>query len=117
MLTMFWQYIAGLLVLLLAALTGAWPTFERYRLVLARFMFPWPSSTISSFSGTRAVTAGVFLAASSSSSACEVAIWLLLPRSGAMNGVQPRVGSRKASTRILSLPLASVVAPARLAAL
>src|ERR1700761_7505007 len=33
-----------------------------------------------------------------------------------MNGGQPRVGARKAPARVLSLPLASVVAPARLAA-
>ena len=60
--------------------------------------------------------AGWFFAARSSSSAWEVAGWLLLPRSGAVNGVQPSVGSKNASTRMLSLPFASVVAPARLPA-
>ena len=78
--------------------------------------FPLPSSVISSFSGTSAVMAGVFFADRSSSSAWEVAGWLLLPRSGAVNGVQPSVGSRNASTRMLSLPFASVVAPAMLPA-
>ena len=41
---------------------------------------------------------------------------MLLARSGAWNGVQPSVGSMNASTRMLSLPLASVVEPGMLAA-
>src|ERR1700748_3371701 len=60
--------------------------------------------------------AGGFFAAKSSSRAWDVAGWLLLARSGAMNGVQPSVGSKNASIRALSLPFVSGVALARLPA-
>ena len=77
------------------------------------------SSTIGSFSGTRAGILGAFLgaAASSSSSACDVVGVLLFARSGAMNGVQPSTGSMNLSTRALSLPLDSAWLPAMLASL
>src|SRR5262245_48615307 len=96
---------------------AGWPTSARYRLVLAGSRLPLASSVIGLFSGTSAGTLGMFLAASSSSSAWEVAGVLLLARSGAVNGVQPSAGSRKLSTRALSLPLPSFWAPAMLAAL
>ena len=65
---------------------------------------------ISSFSGTSAMGAVWFLAADSSLRACDVdgvPPWL---RSGAVNAVQPRVGSRKSEISALSLPLTSLVA-------
>ena len=114
---MFWQKFTGLLVLLFWALIGAWPISSRYRLVLAGSRLPLASSTISSFSGTRAATLGWFLVASSSSSACEVAGALLFPRSGASMGVHPSTGSMNPSRRVLSLPLSSFWAPVRLASL
>src|ERR1700722_1685823 len=115
--TMFWQNIAGLLVLLFLALTGAWPISSRYRLVLAASNWPLLFSTISSFSGTSAATVGWCAADSSSSMAWELVSALLLARSGASNGVQPSNGSMNASSRVLSLPLASSVEPGMLAEL
>ena len=72
---------------------------------------------ISSFSGTSAIGAAWFLAADSSSRACEVPGVPALDRSGAVNGVQPSVGSRNASSSTLSLPLLIFVAPASAAVL
>src|SRR6202020_2758798 len=88
--TMFWQNIAGLLDLLLWALTGAWPISSRYRLVLATSNWPLLFSTISSFSGTSAATVGWCAADSSSSMAWELVSALLLARSGASKGGRPR---------------------------
>src|ERR1700722_18900029 len=107
--TMFWQNIAGLLVLLFCALTGAWPISSRYRLVLAASNWPLLFSTISSFSGTSAATVGWCADDSSSSIAWELVSALLFARSGAWKGVQPSSGSINASSRVLSLPLASSV--------
>ena len=90
---MFWQYIAGLLARSVAASIGAWPSSSRYTSVLAASKVVFASSTISSFSGTRAAFFGWFAAASSSSSACEVVGMSLLARSGAMNGRRPETPS------------------------
>ena len=84
--------------------------------VLVTSKFPLPSSVISSFSGTSAVMAGWFFAASSSSIAWEDVGWLLLARSRTWNGVQPRTGSMNRSSRVLSLPFSSGAEPAMLAA-
>src|SRR5207302_7543204 len=107
----------GLSHLSFCGLMAGWPTSARYMLVLAGSRLPLASSVIGLFSGTRAGIRGMFLAASSSSSACEVAGVLLLARSGAMNGVQPSAGSRNLAIRALSLPLDSAWLPVMLASL
>src|SRR5580704_13251871 len=117
MFIMFWQNMAGLLLALVWLSTGACPISERYRSVLAASTEPPLSSTIPSFSGISAAALGWFLAASSSSSAWEVAMAPLFPRSGAISGVQPSAGSRKSSMSALSLPLTSTLAPFMRAAL
>src|SRR5262249_33892062 len=116
MLTMFWQNIAGLLVLSLNDETSGWPTSARYRSVFCRLKVLL-TSDISSFSGTRATGARWFLAEDSSFRACEVPGVPCWDRSGASNGVQPSVGSRNASSSSLSLPLLTGVAPASPASL
>ena len=111
MLTMFWQYIAGLSFRLFWRVDRRLADLRPVQVGLGRVELPLASSTISSFSGTSAVMPGWFLAASSSSSAWEVVGVLLLARSGAMNGVQPSAGSMNSSIRVLSLPLTSSVEP------
>ena len=80
---------------------GGWPSSARYALVRAGSSRPL-ASRASSFAGTRAAAFGSCLAASSSSSAREVAGTLPRARSGAVNGLQPKAGSRKPSTRTLT---------------
>ena len=82
MLIRFWQNIGGLLLALVCCLTGACPISARYRSVLATSMLPAMSVTMPSFSGIRAAFLGWFLAASSSSSAWEVAIDAVVPQVG-----------------------------------
>src|SRR5258708_11138266 len=89
---------------------GAWPTLDRYRLVLVA-LNALLTRTISSFSGTSAIGAAWFLAADSSSRPCEVPAAPVV-RSGAVNGVHPSVGSRNPFSSALSLPLLMGVDPA-----
>src|SRR5690242_7419352 len=88
---------------------AGWPTLARYRLVLAALKAV-PTSTIGSFSGTSATGAAWFLAADSSSRACDVPGAPPWDRSGAVKGLQPSAGSRKPSSSTLSLPLEMTVA-------
>src|ERR1700722_17045845 len=95
---------------------NGWSTLVRYRLDFCWLNTPL-TRVIGSFSGTSAIGAAWFLAANSSSSAWAVPGVPALLRSGAVNGVHPSVGSTKALSSALSLPLLIAVAPASAAVL
>src|SRR6266700_7156275 len=112
MLIMFWQYFAGLSAASFADEMAGWPTIDLSWSVFVALK-ALLTSTIGSFSGTRATGAAWLLAADSSSRACDVPGAPPRDRSGAVKGLQPSTGSRKPSSRMLSLPLAMTVAPCK----
>src|SRR5690242_12274917 len=93
------QYVAPLP--LLAAVSGAWSTPARYKLVLVLLVRLF-TSVIGSVSGTIATGAAWCAAACNSLSGNEFAGLLSLDWSGRAHGVQPSVGSMKVSSSRLS---------------